>query len=40
MGIKLILMMDVIIHEILRISGAEEMIHYREVYDSQCEEMG
>ena len=40
MEIQLILMMDVIIHDILRISGAEEMIHYREVYVSRCVEMG
>ena len=40
MGIKLILMMDVIIHEILRIGGAVEMIYCRKVYDSRCVEMG
>ena len=40
MGIQLILMMDAIIHEILRISGAEEIMYYRKVYDNQCVEMG
>ena len=40
MGIQLILMMDAIIHEILRISGAEEMIYCRKVFDSRCAEMG
>ena len=40
MEIQLILMMDVIIHEILRIGGAEEMIYCRKVFDSRCVEIG
>ena len=40
MEIQLILTMDVIILETLRISGTEEIMYYRKVYDSRCVEMG